>query len=76
MNGTQRIDKIVAITVAILLTAGCIAVLSPFVSALLWAVILCCVTWPTLLAVGDTGGRDWALAEPGAAAAAPGLEQG
>jgi predicted PurR-regulated permease PerM len=49
MNGTQRIDKIVAIVVAILLTAGCIAVLYPFVSALLWAVILCFVTWPTFL---------------------------
>ena len=51
MHGTQRSDRIVAITIAILLTAGCIVVLSPFVSALLWAVILCCVTWPTLLAV-------------------------
>ncbi len=47
MNGTQRSDPIVAITIAILLTAGCIVVLYPFVSALLWAVILCFVTWPT-----------------------------
>jgi hypothetical protein len=31
----QRIDRIVAITIAILLTAGCIVVLYPFVSALL-----------------------------------------
>src|SRR5687768_13366445 len=51
MHGTQRSDRIVAIIIAILLTAGCIVVLSPFVSALLWAVLLCCVTWPTLLAV-------------------------
>jgi predicted PurR-regulated permease PerM len=58
MNGTQRGDKIVAIAVAILLTAGCIAVLYPFVSALLWAVILCFVTWPTFLwGVRLLGGR-------------------
>jgi predicted PurR-regulated permease PerM len=76
MHGTQRSDRIVAITIAILLTAGGMVVLSPFVSALLWAVLLGCVTWPTWRAVGDTGGRDGALAEPGAAAAAPGLEQG
>jgi predicted PurR-regulated permease PerM len=31
---------------------------------------------PTLLAVGYTAVRDWALAEPVAAAAAPDLEQG
>jgi len=34
MNGTQRIDRIVAIAIAILLTAGCIVVLYPFISAL------------------------------------------
>jgi len=58
MNGTQRIDRIVAIAAAILLTAGCIVVLYPFVSALLWAVILCFVTWPTFLwGVRFLGGR-------------------
>jgi predicted PurR-regulated permease PerM len=58
MNGTQRIDRIVAITIALLLTAGCIVVLYPFVSALLWAVILCFVTWPTFLwGVRLLGGR-------------------
>jgi predicted PurR-regulated permease PerM len=58
MNGTQRSDKIVAIAAAILLTAGCIIVLYPFVSALLWAVILCFVTWPTFLWVARClGGR-------------------
>src|SRR5262245_23379653 len=58
MNSTQRIDRIVAITIAILLTAGCIVVLYPFVSALLWAVILCFVTWPAFLwTVRLLGGR-------------------
>src|SRR5262249_24672137 len=49
MNSTQRIDRIVAIAIAILLTAGCIVVLYPFISALLWTVILCFVTWPAFL---------------------------
>jgi predicted PurR-regulated permease PerM len=62
MNGTQRSDRIVAITVAILLTAGCIAVLYPFVSALLWAVILCFVTWPTFLWGVRLLGERWTLA--------------
>jgi predicted PurR-regulated permease PerM len=58
MNSTQRIDRIVAIAVAILLTAGCIVVLYSCVSALLWAVILCFVTWPTFLwGVRHLGGR-------------------
>jgi predicted PurR-regulated permease PerM len=58
MNSTQRIDRIVAIATATLLTAGCIVVLYPFVSALLWAVILCFVTWPTFLwGVRLLGGR-------------------
>src|SRR5215510_14399966 len=58
MNSTQRVDRIVAITIAILLTAGCIVVLYPFVSALLWAVILCFVTWPAFLwGVRLLGGR-------------------
>ena len=58
MNSTQRSDRIVAMATAILLTAGCIVVLYPFVSALLWAVILCFVTWPTFLwGVRLLGGR-------------------
>jgi predicted PurR-regulated permease PerM len=58
MNGTQRIDKIVAIAVATLLATGCLVVIYPFVSALLWAVILCFVTWPTFLwSVRLLGGR-------------------
>jgi len=62
MDSTQRTDRIVAIAIAILLTAGCIVVLYPFVSALLWAVILCFVTWPTFLwGVRLLGGR-WTLA--------------
>ena len=58
MDSTQRTDRIVASATALLLTAGCIVVLYPFVSALLWAVILCFVTWPTFLwGVRLLGGR-------------------
>jgi len=62
MNSTQRIDRIVAIAIAILLTAGCIVVLYPFISALLWAVILCFVIWPTFLWVVRLLGGRWTLA--------------
>ena len=42
----------------LLLTAGCIVVLYPFVSAWLWAGLLCFVTWPTFLwGVRHLGGR-------------------
>ena len=58
MNNTKRSDQIVAIAAAVLLATGCIVVLYPFVSALLWAVILCFVTWPTFLwVVRRLGGR-------------------
>jgi predicted PurR-regulated permease PerM len=58
MNSTQRSDRIVAMATTLLLTAGCIVVLYPFVSAWLWAVILGFVTWPTFLwGVRLLGGR-------------------
>ena len=62
MNSTQRTDRIVAIATALLLAAGCIVVLYPFVSALLWAVILCFVTWPTFLWGVRLLGDRWTLA--------------
>ena len=58
MNSTQRTDRIVAMATALLLTAGCRVVLYPFVSAWLWAVLLCFVTWPPFLwGVRLLGGR-------------------
>ena len=58
MHRTPRIARIVAMATALLLTAGCIVVLYPFVSAWLWAVLLCFVTWPTFLwGVRLLGGR-------------------
>jgi len=58
MHRTPRSDRIVAMATALLLTAGCRVVLYPFVSAWLWAVLLCFVTWPPFLwGVRLLGGR-------------------
>ncbi len=47
MDTRQRtIEQILAILVLGLLIAGCFVVLRPFVSALMWAIILCFATWP------------------------------
>jgi predicted PurR-regulated permease PerM len=39
------IEAAVALAVLVLLIAGCLLVLAPFVSAILWAVLLCFSTW-------------------------------
>ena len=39
-------ERAIALVVLVLLVAGCYLVLAPFVSAVLWAIILCCTTWP------------------------------
>jgi predicted PurR-regulated permease PerM len=43
---TQKIDRGLGWAVVLLLVAGCLLVLRPFVSALLWAVVLCISSWP------------------------------
>jgi predicted PurR-regulated permease PerM len=42
----QRIEQIVVIALLVLLTVGCLTVLRPFLSALLWALILSFSSWP------------------------------
>jgi len=42
----RRIETIAALTAAALLAVGCVVVLRPFFSALLWAMILTYSTWP------------------------------
>lgn len=42
----QRIEQIASIVAAALLVIGCLVILRPFVSALLWAAILSFSTWP------------------------------
>jgi predicted PurR-regulated permease PerM len=46
MESQQRIEQIVVIALLVLLAVGCIAVLRPFLSALLWALILSYSSWP------------------------------
>jgi len=43
---TTRIEQGIALVVLIAIVIGCFLVLRPFLSALLWALILCCTTWP------------------------------
>ena len=46
MESQQRIEQIVVIALLVVLAVGCIAVLRPFLSALLWALILSYSSWP------------------------------
>jgi predicted PurR-regulated permease PerM len=41
-----RVERIISGIAALLLVGGCLLVLRPFVSALLWAVVLCFSSWP------------------------------
>lgn len=43
---TQKIERNLGWIVVLLLLGGCLLVLRPFVSALLWAVVLCVSSWP------------------------------
>ena len=56
------IDRWVALFVLAVIVVGCYFVLEPFLSAMLWAFILCCATWPVFLRARNlTGGRaGWA----------------
>lgn len=45
-NGGNRIEQIAATAILLLLLIGCLAVLRPFLSAILWALILSFATWP------------------------------
>lgn len=46
MPTSKRVEQIVALTALALLALGCFFVLRPFLSAILWAIILCFSTWP------------------------------
>jgi len=46
MKIESRLEQILGFAAAFLLVVGCFVVLRPFVSALLWAAILCFSTWP------------------------------
>ena len=42
----SRIEQVLKLAAVVLLIAGCLFVLWPFLSALLWAMVLCFTTWP------------------------------
>ena len=52
MNGDQqhqrprRLERIISVVILLTLLGGCFLVLRPFLSALLWAAVLCFSTWP------------------------------
>ena len=46
VNLSSRIEFIAGMAVLTLLTVGCLVVLRPFLSSILWALVLCFSTWP------------------------------
>lgn len=54
----QRIERSLGLVAVLLVLIGCFVVLRPFVSALLWSVVLCFSTWPIYRRLLDVlGGR-------------------
>jgi len=59
----KRVEQVIRIAAIVLLVIGCLAVLWPFLGAILTAAILCFSTWPIYLAIeGKVGGRSWLAA--------------
>ena len=46
MELTKRVEVIAGLALVALIAAGCLLVVAPFVSAILWAAIICFATWP------------------------------
>jgi predicted PurR-regulated permease PerM len=46
MTRTYRIDRTLTLVVLAILVIGCFLVLQPFLTAIVWAMILCATTWP------------------------------
>ncbi len=64
MNSAKNIEQLITLAVLVLLIIGTYLVLQPFITALLWAGLLCYATWPLLLRV-NTGlkqRRGWSAA--------------
>lgn len=49
MRTESRLEQVAGITAVAFLVIGCFVVLRPFISALMWAAILCYCTWPLYL---------------------------
>ena len=58
MKPTIRIDQTLTLIVLTVLIAGCFLVLQPFLTAIVWAAILCATMWPLFVWVSSRlGGR-------------------
>lgn len=51
MDLSKRLEAIAALALVAVLTAGCLLVVAPFASAILWAAVICFTTWPLHLRV-------------------------
>ncbi len=51
MELTRRVEVTAGLVVVALIAAGCLLVVAPFVSAILWAAIICFATWPLHLRI-------------------------
>ena len=49
MNSTKNFEQLLALMLLVLLLLGSYMVLRPFLSALMWAALLCYATWPVFL---------------------------
>ena len=49
MKSPPHIDRTLTLVVLFLLIAGCFLVLQPFITAIIWAAILCATIWPLFL---------------------------
>jgi predicted PurR-regulated permease PerM len=59
----DRIERAVSAVLLLLLAVGCLVILRPFLSALLWALIISSSTWPVCARLeGMLGGRRSAAA--------------
>ena len=58
----NRVDRIAGIALATLLMMGCFVILRPFLSAILWAVVLSFSTWPIYRWIEQMVGRRKGLA--------------
>ena len=61
----SQLEQNLGWVVLLVLLAGCLIVLRPFVSALLWAVVLCVSSWPVYRRLLAWSGNRSALAVPG-----------
>lgn len=62
MTIARRVETIASIAVVGLLVAGCLMVLGPFVSSILWAAVLCFTTWPVFCRLAGALGNRRSLA--------------